>query len=77
MMPWYVPLFLCAEAADERKCDDYIQQREQTSGVGGETDGKKSRNASKLKLKAGKSGHSSASKSVKSKVRKIYFTDCL
>ena len=54
-------------------CDDYAQQREQTSGVGGKTDGKISGKASKLK--AGKSGHSSASKSIKSKVRKIDFTD--
>lgn len=51
------------------------QQREQTSGVGGKVDGKINRNASRLK--AGKSGHSSASKSMKSKVRKIDFTDCL
>jgi hypothetical protein len=56
-------------------CDDYAQQREKTSGVGGKTDGKINRNASKLK--AGKGGHSSASKSMKSKVRKIFFTDCL
>jgi len=40
-------------------------QREQTSGIGGKTDGKIGRNASKLKT--GKSGHSSASKSIKSK----------
>jgi hypothetical protein len=52
-------------------CDDYTQQREQTSGVGSKTDGKISGNASKLKV--GKSGHSSASKSIKSKVRRIYF----
>lgn len=40
-------------------------QREQTSGVGGKTDGKTSKNPSKLK--ASKSGHSSTSKSIKSK----------
>jgi hypothetical protein len=56
-------------------CDDYAQQHEQTSGAGGKTDGKISRKASKST--AGKSGHSSASKSIKSKVRKIDFTDCL
>ncbi len=56
-------------------CDDNTQQREQTSGVSGKTDGKMSRNASKLK--AGESGHSSASKSIKSKVRKIDLTDCM
>ena len=55
--------------------DNYAQQSEQTSGVGGKTDGKTSRKASKPK--AGKSGHSSPSKSIKSKVRKIDSTDCL
>ncbi|KAN0109130.1 hypothetical protein V8E52_009652 [Russula decolorans] len=40
-------------------------QHEQTSGAGGKTDGKISRKASKST--AGKSGHSSASKSIKSK----------
>ena len=72
MMPWYVPLFLCPKVAGSQTsaiCNDYVQQREQTSGVGGKTDGKINRSASKPK--AGKSGHTSASKSIKSKVRKM------
>jgi hypothetical protein len=77
MMPWYAPLFLSIVLRSQTSaiCDDYAQQREQTSGVGGKTDGKTSRKASKLK--DGKSGYSSVSKSIKSKVRKIDFTDCL
>jgi hypothetical protein len=55
--------------------DDHAQQREQTSGVGGTMGGKISKNVSKQKVN--KSGHSSASKSIKSKVRGIEFTDCL
>ncbi|KAI0281149.1 hypothetical protein BGY98DRAFT_1095093 [Russula aff. rugulosa BPL654] len=52
------------KALVKRTIHDAIQ-REQTSGEGSKEDGKISRNASKLK--AGKSGHSSASKSIKSK----------
>ena len=53
--------------------DDYAQQCEQTSGVGGTSYGKISKNVSKLK--ASKSGHISTIKSIKSKVRRIEYTD--
>jgi len=69
MMPWYAPIPFVLRSQTSAIFDDYAQQREQTSGVGGKADGKMSRNA--LKVKAGKSGHSSASKSIKSKVREI------
>ena len=75
MMLWYATLFFVLRLQTNLIYGDYTRQCEQTSRVGGTSSGKMSKNVSKLK--SSKSGHSSAFKSIKSKVHIIEYADFL